>query len=44
LNAIDHSDLFLLQAIVFTVAILIVLVNIAMDIVYKMLDPRIKLA
>jgi peptide/nickel transport system permease protein len=44
LKAIDHSDLFLLQAIVFTVAILIVLVNIAMDVVYKMIDPRIKLA
>jgi peptide/nickel transport system permease protein len=44
LKAIDHSDLFLLQAIVFTVAILIVIVNIAMDIVYKMIDPRIRLA
>ncbi len=44
LKAIDHSDLFLLQAIVFTVAILIVAVNIAMDVVYKAIDPRIKLA
>ena len=44
LKAIDHSDLFLLQAIVFTVAILIVIVNIAMDVVYKAIDPRIKLA
>ncbi len=44
LKAIDHSDLFLLQAIVFTVAIIIVIVNIAMDVVYKAIDPRIKLA
>lgn len=44
LKAIDHSDLFLLQAIVFTVAIIIVVVNIAMDVVYKAIDPRIKLA
>ncbi len=44
LKAIDHSDLFLLQAIVFTVAILIVIVNIAMDVVYKAIDPRINLA
>jgi peptide/nickel transport system permease protein len=44
LKAIDHSDLFLLQAIVFTVAILIVIVNIAMDVAYKAIDPRIKLA
>ena len=32
MKAIEHSDLFLLQAIVFTVAILIVLVNIALDV------------
>jgi peptide/nickel transport system permease protein len=44
LKAIDHSDLFLLQAIVFTVAIIIVVVNIALDVVFKAIDPRIKLA
>jgi peptide/nickel transport system permease protein len=44
LKAIDHNDLYLLQAIVFTVAIIIVIVNIAMDVVYKAIDPRIKLA
>lgn len=44
LKAIDHSDLFLLQAIVFSVAIIIVVVNIAMDVLYKLIDPRIKLA
>jgi len=44
LKAIDHNDLYLLQAIVFTVAIIIVIVNIAMDVVYKAIDPRINLA
>ena len=43
MQAIRHSDLFLLQAIVFTVAIAIVLVNIGLDIAYKFIDPRIKL-
>lgn len=44
IQAIQRNDLFLLQAIVFTVAIAIVLVNIALDIIYKFIDPRIKLA
>jgi len=44
MQAIRHSDLFLLQAIVFTVAIGIVLVNITLDVIYKLIDPRIKLA
>lgn len=44
MQAIKHSDLFLLQAIVFTVAIGIVLVNITLDVIYKLIDPRIKLA
>jgi peptide/nickel transport system permease protein len=44
MKAIERSDLFLLQAIVFTVAILIVLVNIVLDVLYKFIDPRIKLA
>ncbi len=44
MQAIKFSDLFLLQAIVFTVAIGIVLVNIVLDVVYKLIDPRIKLA
>ena len=41
LQAIQRSDLFLLQAIVFCVAILIVLINLALDVVYKLVDPRI---
>jgi peptide/nickel transport system permease protein len=44
IQAIQRNDLFLLQAIVFTVAIAIVLVNITLDVVYKFIDPRIKLA
>jgi peptide/nickel transport system permease protein len=44
MQAIKHSDLFLLQAIVFTVAICIVVVNIVLDVAYKLIDPRIKLA
>jgi peptide/nickel transport system permease protein len=43
IQAIQRNDLFLLQAIVFTVAIAIVLVNIALDVAYKFIDPRIKL-
>ncbi|MCB1499395.1 MAG: ABC transporter permease [Bauldia sp.] len=44
IQAIQRNDLFLLQAIVFTVAIAIVLVNILLDVIYKFIDPRIKLA
>lgn len=44
MQAIKHSDLFLLQAIVFTVGTLIVVVNILLDIVLKYIDPRIKLS
>lgn len=43
IQAIQHSDLFLIQAIVFTVAILIVAVSILLDIVHKLIDPRIQL-
>jgi peptide/nickel transport system permease protein len=44
IQAIEREDLILLQAIVFTVAILVVLINILMDFVYKIIDPRLKLA
>jgi peptide/nickel transport system permease protein len=44
IQAIEREDLILLQAIVFAVAILVVFINIAMDIVYKLIDPRLKLA
>ena len=42
-QAIDQQDLILLQAIVFVVALMVVLVNVAVDILYKAVDPRIKL-
>jgi peptide/nickel transport system permease protein len=44
IQAIEREDLILLQAIVFTVAITVVLINIAMDVVYTIIDPRLKLA
>jgi peptide/nickel transport system permease protein len=44
LQSIERQDLILLQAIVFTIAFLVVLINVAIDILYKFIDPRIKLA
>jgi peptide/nickel transport system permease protein len=44
MQAIQKSDLFLLQAIVFTVAVLIVVINVGPDVIYKLIDPRIRLA
>jgi peptide/nickel transport system permease protein len=44
IQAIEREDLILLQAIVFTVAITVVLINILMDVVYTIIDPRLKLA
>lgn len=43
-TAIKNQDFFLIQAIVFVVAIMVVVINIAIDITYKALDPRVKLA
>ncbi len=44
IQAIERDDLILLQAIVFTVAIIVVLINILMDVAYTIIDPRLKLA
>ena len=44
IQSINRQDLILLQSIVFIVALMIVIVNVAMDIAYKGVDPRIKLA
>ncbi len=44
IQAIEREDLILLQAIVFTVAVTVVLINIAMDVIYTAIDPRLKLA
>ncbi len=43
-TAIKNQDFFLIQAIVFVVALMVVIINIAIDISYKLLDPRIKLS
>jgi peptide/nickel transport system permease protein len=43
-QAIRNQDFFLIQAIVFVVAVMVVIINIAIDIAYKVLDPRVKLA
>lgn len=42
-QAIKRGDLFLLQAIVFVIAFLIVLIGIALDVLSKAVDPRIEL-
>lgn len=43
IQAIEREDLILLQAIVFTVGIMVVLINILMDVIYTIVDPRLKL-
>jgi peptide/nickel transport system permease protein len=43
-TAIKNQDFYLIQAIVLVVAVMVVIINIAIDIAYKMLDPRVKLA
>lgn len=43
-TAIQNQDFYLIQAIVFVVAVLVVIINIVIDIAYKALDPRVKLA
>jgi peptide/nickel transport system permease protein len=44
IQAIERQDLILLQAIVFSIAIMVVAINIAIDVVHKGIDPRVKLA
>lgn len=44
IQAIERQDLFLLQTIVLVVAFMVVLINIVVDIVYKAVDPRVKVA
>jgi peptide/nickel transport system permease protein len=43
-QAIFQQDLILLQAIVFVIAGLVTIINIGVDILYKFIDPRIRLA
>jgi peptide/nickel transport system permease protein len=42
MQAIERQDLILLQGIVFYVAIMVVLINIALDVAQKFVDPRVK--
>ncbi|CAN5455932.1 MAG: ABC transporter permease [Acidimicrobiia bacterium] len=42
--SIRERDFFLIQTIVFVVAVMVVLVNIVIDIAYKIIDPRVKIA
>jgi len=44
ITAIKERDFFLIQAIVFVVAIMVVVINIGIDVVYKLIDPRVKLS
>jgi peptide/nickel transport system permease protein len=41
--AIRERDFFLIQTIVLVVAVIVVIVNIAIDFAYKAVDPRVKL-
>ena len=43
-TAVKNQDFYLIQAIVFVVAVMVVIVNIAVDVAYKALDPRVKLS
>jgi peptide/nickel transport system permease protein len=43
LQAIERQDLVLLQAIVFVIAVMVVVFNLVVDVAYKAIDPRIKL-
>lgn len=44
IQSIERQDLILLQAIVFVVAVMVVVINVLVDILYKTIDPRIQLA
>ncbi|MGH9133429.1 MAG: ABC transporter permease [Ilumatobacteraceae bacterium] len=43
-EAIAQQDFYLIQAIVFVVAVMVVIISIAIDVAYKFLDPRVTLA
>ncbi len=42
IQAIERQDLILLQGIVFYIAIMVVIINIALDVAQKFVDPRVK--
>lgn len=43
IQAIEHEDLILIQGIVMVVATIVVVINILTDVLYSLVDPRIKL-
>jgi peptide/nickel transport system permease protein len=43
-DSILRSDYLVVQAIVLYIALAVVLVNLTVDILYAMLDPRLKMA
>jgi glutathione transport system permease protein len=43
-EAVVNKDVPLIQAVVFTVAATLILLNIAIDLLYPVLDPRVRLA
>lgn len=43
LQSIQRQDLILLQAVVFVVAVIVVVFNLLVDVAYKAIDPRIRL-
>ncbi len=44
IQAIERQDLILLQAIVFVTAILVVVLNLMLDVLFKAIDPRIEMS
>jgi peptide/nickel transport system permease protein len=42
--AIKQRDFYLIQTIVFVVAVMVVFINIVIDLAYKAIDPRVKLS
>jgi ABC-type dipeptide/oligopeptide/nickel transport system permease component len=41
-NAVQNKDLFLLLGIVLVFATMLVLLNLAVDLMYRWVDPRVK--
>ncbi len=44
ITAVRERDFFLLQTIVLVVAVMVVVINVLIDLAYKAIDPRVKLA
>lgn len=44
INAVENNDIFLVEAAVFIIAIIVVVTNLVTDVLYKMIDPRIEIS